>query len=139
MGKFFFRLFTGLHAKMYKALGGRFMGGGTEDGSVLVLRHKGAKTGKIRDTPLMFIHDDDNLVVVASAGGAPDHPGWYHNLMAHPETTVNLNGETIAVTARDAGSERDELWQKVVTAEPRFGSYEAKVARTIPIVVLSPR
>lgn len=138
MGNFFFRLGTGLHAKLYKLTGGRFLGGG-ENGSVLVLTHRGARSGKIRETPLMFMPNDDGFMIVASAGGAPHNPGWYHNLMANPDTTVNLRGETIAVRARDAGAERGALWEKIVGAEPRFGSYESKTDRTIPIVILDRR
>jgi deazaflavin-dependent oxidoreductase (nitroreductase family) len=139
MGKFLFRLFTGIHAKLYKLTGGRFMGGGTDQGSVLVLTHKGAKTGKVRDTPLMSFRDGDNYLVVASAGGDARNPGWYHNVMTNPETEINVNGETIAVRARDAGSERDALWEKVVAAESRFESYETRTNRVIPIVILEPR
>ena len=138
MGRFFFRLGSGLHAKLYKLTGGRFFGGG-EDGSVLVLTHKGAKSGKIRETPLMYMPNDDGFMIVASAGGAPQNPGWYHNLMANPETTVNINGEAVAVRARDAGAQRDALWEKIVSAEPRFGSYESKTDRVIPVVILDRR
>ena len=77
--------------------------------------------------------------MVASAGGAPEHPGWYHNLMAKPETEINLNGDEIAVRARDAGPEREALWPRIVAAEPRFEQYETKTDRVIPIVVLEPR
>ncbi len=139
MGKFFFRLFTGLHAKLYKLTGGRFFGGGTDDGSVLVLTHKGARTGKVRDTPLMHFRDGDNFLIVGSAGGAPQHPGWYHNLMANPDTTINVAGDTVAVRARDAGGERDGMWKKVVAIEPRFGAYETKTDRVIPVVILEHR
>lgn len=139
MGKFLFRFFTGMHARLYKLTGGRFFGGGVDEGSVLVLDHKGAKTGKVRATPLMHFRDGDNYLIVASAGGAPQHPGWYHNLMANPETTINLNGETISVRAGDAGADRDALWKRIVTAEPRFGAYETKTDRLIPIVVLEPK
>lgn len=138
MGKFFFRLFTGWHAKLYKLTGGRFFGGG-DGGSVLVLTHRGAKSGKVRDTPLMFLREDDDYLIIASAGGDEHNPGWYYNLLANPETTINVGGEEIPVTARDAGAHRDELWAKVVTAEPRFGDYESKTDRVIPVVILEPR
>lgn len=134
MGQFFFRLVTGLHAKIIKLTGGRLLAGRT-----LVLTHKGAKTGKLRDTPLIFFEDGGAYLVVASAGGAPRHPGWYYNLMANPATTVVVKGETIAVTARDAGEARDDLWAKVIAADPRFAAYETKTGRTNPVVVLEPR
>lgn len=138
MGNFFFRLGTGLHAKLYKLTGGRFFGGG-ENGSVLVLTHKGAKSGKVRETPLMYMPHDDGFIIVASAGGAPHNPGWYHNLMANPETSVNISGETVAVQGRDAGAERDALWEKIVSAEPGFGRYQSKTGRIIPVVILDRR
>ena len=134
MGKFFFRLFTGMHAKIIKLTRGRVLAGST-----LVLTHTGAKTGKKRETPLMYLPDGEDLIVVASAGGAPQHPGWYHNLMANPDTTVNLEGREIAVRARDAGADRDQYWAKVVAAEERFAAYEDKTDRVIPLVILSPR
>lgn len=135
MGRLFFRLFTGLHAKLYQLTGGRFFGGG-EDGRVLVLTHKGAKSGKVRQTPLMYMPHDDGYAIIASAGGDSRHPGWYHNLMANQETAINVNGESIAVRARDAGDERGELWAKVTAWDPRFAAYETKTDRVIPIVVL---
>ena len=136
MGKFVFRLFTGLHAKLFKLTGGRFFGGGSKDGSVLVLSHKGAKSGKLRDTPLMFIHHDGGYLLIGSAGDGDHHPGWYHNLMANPDTTVNIDGDTIQVRARDAGAERDALWKTIVATEPRFARYESRTDRVIPVVML---
>ena len=138
MGKFLFRLFTGWHAKLYRLTGGKFFGGG-DDGSVLVLRHRGAKSGKVRDTPLMFLRDESDYLIIASAGGDEHNPGWYYNLLANPDTTINVRGEEIQVTARDAGPLRDELWTKIVTAEPRFGNYESKTDRVIPVVILQPQ
>lgn len=121
-----------MHAKLCKLPGGRFLGG---DGSVLVLTHQGAKSGKMRDTPLLFLREGSDYLIIAAAGGDERNPGWYHNLLANPDTTINVGGETVAVTARDAGAQRDDLWKKVVTAEPRFGNYESKTDRVIPVVV----
>ena len=137
MGKFFFRFFTGMHAKLYKLSGGRFFGGG-KNGSVLVLTHKGARTGKVRDTPLMFIREGESYLIVASAGGSEYHPGWYFNLLANPETVIQIGGETVRVAARDADTDRDSLWSKIVAAAPQFGGYESKTDRIIPVVVLKP-
>ena len=138
MGKFLFRLFTGMHAKLYKLTGGRFLGGGKK-GSVLVLTHKGAKSGKVRTTPLMFIREGDSYLIVASAGGSEHSPGSYFNLRANPETTINVRGDTVRVMARDAGADRDGLWAKIVAAQPQFGGYESKTDRVIPVMVLDPR
>ena len=134
MGKFLFRLFTGAHAKIIKLTKGRVLAGRT-----LVLTHRGAKSGKVRDTPLMYFADGDRYLIVASAGGAPNHPGWYHNVIANPDTMVEIAGEQIAVTARDAGELRDELWDTITSAEPRFAAYETKTERSIPVVILEPR
>ncbi len=139
MGRFLFQLFTGLHAKLYKLTGGRLMGGGSGDGKVVVLTHIGAKSGRVRDTPLMSFRDGDNFLIVASAGGADRNPGWYHNLMANPETSINANGVTIAVRARDAAERRDMYWERIVAADKRFGAYESRTDRVIPVVVLEPR
>lgn len=135
MGRFIFRVLTGLHAKLYQLTGGRFFGGG-EGGKTLVLTHKGAKTGKVRQTPLMYMSHKDGYVIIASAGGDDRNPGWYYNLMANPETAVNINGESIAVRAHDASDQRDELWATVTAWDGRFAEYEAKTDRVIPLVVL---
>ncbi|MDX2344707.1 MAG: nitroreductase family deazaflavin-dependent oxidoreductase [Acidimicrobiia bacterium] len=127
-----------IHAKLYKMTGGRFFGGG-DNGSVPVLTHRGAKSGKVRDTPLMFVRDESDYLIIASAGGDVHNPGCYHNLLANPDTTINVSGEAIQVTARDAGPPRDELWAKVVATDPRFGNYESKTERVIPVVILEPR
>ncbi len=134
MGKFLFRFFTGAHAKIIKLSRGRLLAGRT-----LVLTHKGAKSGKVRDTPLMYFADGDNYLIVASAGGAPNHPGWYHNLLANPDTSVLVRGKQIAVTARDAGPTREELWERITAEAPQFAAYETKTERVIPVVVLEPR
>jgi F420H(2)-dependent quinone reductase len=134
MGNFVMRLVTGLHAKIIKLTRGKLLAG-----SAVVLTHKGAKSGKVRETPVMCFRDGDRYLIVASAGGAPHHPGWYHNLMANPETTIYVDGKTIPVTARDAGEARDELWQKVVAEDNRFAAYVDKTDRVIPIVILEPR
>jgi deazaflavin-dependent oxidoreductase (nitroreductase family) len=135
MGNFVFRLFTGIHARLYKLTGGRLTGGG----SVIIVRHKGAKSGKVRETPLMSFRDGEEYFVVASAGGSPRNPGWYYNLMANPATVINDRGTEIAVIASDAGARRNELWAKVVANSKQFAGYEDKTEREIPIVVLTPR
>lgn len=133
MGNSFMRFGTGMHAKLIKLSGGKLAG------SALVLTHKGAKSGQVRETPVRGFRNGDGYMVVASAGGASRNPGWYYNLMANPETTIYVDGKEIAVTARDAGDARDELWQKVIAEDRRFAAYEGKTERTIPIVILEPR
>lgn len=135
MGNLLMRLFNRLHAGLYKLTGGRLTGGG----SVIIVTHKGAKSGKLRDTPVMSFRDGDNYMIVASAGGSDKHPGWYHNLIANPETVINDRGQEIPVSASAAGARHDELWAKVVARDARFGGYSKKTDRVIPIVLLTPR
>ena len=116
------------------------MGGGTADGSVLVLEHKGAKTGKIRETPLVFINHYDGYVVVASMAGAPNNPGWYHNLKTNPDAVVTIDKKPIPVTATEVeAAERAELWKRLAAMDDRWERYAAKTDRTMPLMSLQPR
>jgi deazaflavin-dependent oxidoreductase (nitroreductase family) len=112
--------------------------GGPFAGAPMVLvHHKGAKSGTERVSPLVYQADGDNVVVFASKGGAPSHPHWYLNLVANPETTIEVGDETIPVRARVAeGQERDRLWTKQKQVMPGFAEYEAKTEREIPVVIL---
>lgn len=106
----------------------------------LVLTTKGAKTGRPRTTPLLYIRDGDDLVLIASKGGNPSHPSWYLNLKANPEVEVFLDGETKRYIAKDAeGEERERLWQKAVKLYSGYEKYRKRAgARKIPVVVLRP-
>jgi deazaflavin-dependent oxidoreductase (nitroreductase family) len=116
-------------------LGGPFAGG-----TMLLLHHKGAKTGTERVNPLAYQPLDDGYAIFASKAGAPTNPDWYYNLKANPDTTVEIGDDTISVHARVAeGDERDKIWTKQVERAPGFGEYEAKSGRTIPVVILEPR
>ncbi|NNF11110.1 MAG: nitroreductase family deazaflavin-dependent oxidoreductase, partial [Acidimicrobiia bacterium] len=84
--KFLTRVLTSLHGRIIKATGK--LGGGTEDGSLLVLEHTGAKSGKKRETPLAFLNGDGGYLVCGSMAGAPTHPAWYHNLKANPDAVI---------------------------------------------------
>ena len=113
--------------------------GGPPDGRpLLLLTTTGARTGAERTTPMMFITDGDRRLVIASSAGAPRHPDWYHNLVAHPEVTVEAGGEPYRARAVVPDrAERDRLWNDVVVAQyPFFADHQAKVSRTIPVVVL---
>jgi deazaflavin-dependent oxidoreductase (nitroreductase family) len=88
---------------------------------------------------MMYRAVGDNYAVFASKAGAPTNPDWYHNLLAHPRTTVEVEGKTVEVTARIAeGSERDQIWEAQKKAYPGFADYEAKTTRKIPVVILEP-
>jgi deazaflavin-dependent oxidoreductase (nitroreductase family) len=106
----------------------------------LLLTTIGAKTGQVRSTPLLFLTHEDRLVLIASNGGSPRHPGWYHNLRAHPEASVFAHGRTATYLAREAtGAERDGLWRKAVALFPAYPTYQQRaVDRQIPVVVLTP-
>jgi deazaflavin-dependent oxidoreductase (nitroreductase family) len=115
--------------------------GGIFDGApVLLLHHTGAKSGTPRVNPLMYQADDGRYVIFASKGGAPSNPDWFHNLKAHPDVSIEVGAETLAVTATEAsGEERDRLFETQKQRAPQFAEYEQKTDRVIPVVVLTPR
>jgi deazaflavin-dependent oxidoreductase (nitroreductase family) len=108
---------------------------------VLVLEHVGRKSGKHFETPLLYMEDGDDLVVVASQGGLPRNPQWYANLAAHPDVNVRLKGEGVrAVRARTVTpDEREALWPRLVDLYADFEKYQKWTERTIPVVVLERR
>ena len=108
---------------------------------LLLLHHTGAKSGEERVTPLAYFKDGDNYAVFATKGGAPTNPAWYHNLLANPDTTIEVGTETIEVTAAEAtGAERDRIYNAQAERAPQFAEYEEKSGgRIIPVIVLSPR
>jgi deazaflavin-dependent oxidoreductase (nitroreductase family) len=115
------------------------VGGPFEGVPILLLHHRGAKTGTQRVNPLAYRRDGDNYVVFASKGGAPDNPDWYHNLRANPDVEIEVGTDTHKATARVAeGDERERLWAAQMTDVPAFASYEGKTNRQIPVVVLEP-
>ena len=112
--------------------------GGMFEGKPLVLvHHAGAKSGTQRIAPLVPLLDDDKIFIFASKGGADTNPDWYHNLVANPETVVELGTETFPVTARVlSGTEHDEVYAKQVEVEPQFGEYQRNTTRVIPVFEL---
>jgi deazaflavin-dependent oxidoreductase (nitroreductase family) len=112
--------------------------GGVEPGRhLLLLTTTGARTGQERTSPMMYVPEGDRLLVIASNAGAARHPNWYHNLVAHPEVTVEVTGETYPARARvTAGAERERLWADITRQYPFFLDHQAKITRTIPIVSL---
>lgn len=131
-----------LHTRLYRATGGRF--GHRLPGvsaPILLLDHVGARSGARRTSPLLYIPDGDDVVIVASKGGFPKHPAWFHNLRANPDTTVQIGSERRPVHARVATpEERKRLWPKVVDAYRTYAAYQARSrGREIPLVILEPR
>ena len=108
--------------------------------TILVLTTTGRKSGEPRKFALIYDSRGDDLVVVASKGGAPDHPGWYENLLAHPDASVQVRGERFDVRARTAeGAEREELWRLMNRSWPNYDTYATRTDREIPVVVLERR
>ena len=127
---------SGTHAAFYRAAGGKMVGR-MFDSPVLLLVTTGRKTGRERTTPLLYLEDGENLVIVASYGGAPTHPAWYLNLMANPEARVEIEGRTLRVRAEEArGEEKRRLWARLVEMYPPYESYQRRTEREIPVVVL---
>ena len=107
---------------------------------MLLLDHVGAKSGTKRTTPLVYVRDGDSYVIVASKGGHPKHPGWYHNLRANPDTTIQVGSKRRAVRARVANAqEHKRLWPKAVEAYSGYTGYQERTKRKIPLVILEPR
>ena len=115
------------------------VGGRYEGRPVLLLHDIGARSGLTRVHPLAYLPVGDSFAIFASKGGAPTSPDWYHNLLADPDTTVEVGQQTIPVTARVAeGEERERLWTAQKEVAPQFAEYESKTDRVIPVVVLDP-
>ncbi len=106
---------------------------------VIVVTNVGARSGKVRKTPLMRVEHEGSYAAVASQGGAPSHPLWYHNLLASPRVEVQDGPKRVKMVARLlAGSERDLWWERAVAAYPPYAEYQAKTSRQIPVFVLEP-
>lgn len=107
---------------------------------MLLLDHVGARSGRRRTTPLVYVDDSPNVVIVASKGGHPRHPAWFHNLRANPETTVQIGTSRRRVRARVATpQERERLWPMAVATYSGYRGYQERTDREIPLVVLEPR
>jgi deazaflavin-dependent oxidoreductase (nitroreductase family) len=128
-------LIADLRANRGKASGGPFKGGQT-----LILTTKGAKTGEPREHPLAYSEDDGLHVIVASKGGAPTDPHWFHNLRKHPIVTVEVEGETYTAKANVVENEEEyeRLYAQHAALMPGFNDYRKKTDRRIPVIVLEP-
>jgi F420H(2)-dependent quinone reductase len=106
---------------------------------VVVLTMRGQKTGKIRKTPLMRVEDAGRYALVASLGGAPRHPAWYHNVTSNPRVELQDGAERREYIAHEAtGQEREEWWNRAVEAFPDYAEYQRNTERVIPVLVLEP-
>jgi deazaflavin-dependent oxidoreductase (nitroreductase family) len=130
-------LYGAEHVKRYRETDGEEGYLWREGSTILLLTTTGRSSGEPRTTPLIFGVDGDNPVIVASKGGAPEHPGWYRNLSKTPEVEVQIKGERFRARARDAeGEERERLWRLLNDIWPHYDEYQAKTDREIPVVVL---
>lgn len=134
------RRMMGVHTQVYRltkgVVGHRFPGAPP----MLLLDHVGARSGVKRTTPLVYVDNSPDLVLVASKGGHPKNPDWYHNLLANPDTTVQIGAARRPVHARVATpEERNRLWPKAVATYSGYRGYQERTAREIPLVILEPR
>ena len=107
---------------------------------ICVVTMKGAKSGATRHVPLMYVPNGDGVVLVASLGGAPKHPTWYYNLVAHPDVEVHVKGKTLQLRARIASSEeKAAVWPACVEYYPDYQVYQDRCARDIPVFLCEPR
>lgn len=131
-----FRVLGGAHRRVYRLTGGK-LGGHLGKLPVLLLTTIGRKSGKVRTQPLVYTQVGDGFAVIASKGGAAQHPLWYLNLRANPLAEVTVGRERWRVRARDAqGEERDRLWRALSDLYPGYDKYAQKTSREIPVVVL---
>src|SRR5437588_12370599 len=130
-------LFGEEHVRRYRETGGEVGHIWKRGAKTLLLTTKGRKTGKQTTTPLIYEQAGDGYVVVASKGGAPEHPGWYRNLAKDPNVEVQVKGDVVKAQARTAeGDERERLWKLATQQWPDYDAYQTKTDREIPVVVL---
>jgi F420H(2)-dependent quinone reductase len=132
------KLGSSVHAGVYRATGGKLFGRMGKS-PILLLNTVGRKSGKKRATPLLYVMDGEDFVLIASKGGAPTHPAWYLNLMANPDVTVEVGDREVHVRAEEVrGEEKTRLWQRMVEMYPTYDDYQTKTEREIPLLILHP-
>ena len=130
------RFVTGFHTFIYRLSGGR-IGGRIVGSPVLLLTTIGRKSGKERTLPLIYLTDEDTIVLVASNGGVAKHPLWWLNLQANPQATVQIRSRIVTLMATVAeGEERNRLWSRLVAMYPGYADYQKRTPREIPVVLL---
>jgi len=132
------RMISGTHEFWYRLTGG-LIGGRFGRVPILLLTTTGRKSGKKRTMPLVYLPDGDNMVVIASNGGADQHPAWWLNLRSNPKAEVQVGRDAKSVVAEKAtGAERERLWREVVELYHGYDEYQRGTDREIPVVVLRP-
>jgi deazaflavin-dependent oxidoreductase (nitroreductase family) len=134
-----YSLFGPEHVRQYEATGGK-TGHDWNGASALILHTIGRKSGEVRKFPLIYGRDGANYVLVASKGGASENPGWFQNLLAHPDVKIQVHDQIIAVRARPGTTaDKQRVWPTMTKQWPDYDKYQAKTTRDIPVVILEPR
>lgn len=140
IGSFVIGWMSALNTWMYRMSGGKIGGRWLRGAPVLLLTARGRKTGQPRTSPLLYLEDGPNLVIVASKGGMSQDPLWFRNLEANPDVEVEIGSRKRAMRARRASDEeRAALWPRLVAMYPDYDHYQARTTRRIPVVILSDR
>jgi F420H(2)-dependent quinone reductase len=127
-----------VHSSVYRATDGK-VAGRMFKSPVLLLNTTGRKSGAERTTPLLYLQDGEDIAIVASNGGARQHPAWYLNLRANPEATVEIGDRKLRVRAEQASpEEKERLWPKLVEMYGSYEDYQRRTEREIPVIVLHP-
>ncbi|MEE2665042.1 MAG: nitroreductase family deazaflavin-dependent oxidoreductase [Myxococcota bacterium] len=134
----FIKPFSGFNTLVYRLTGGRLMGS-FQGRPVCLVTMTGAKSGKTRTVPLMYVPYKDGVIIVASQGGAPKSPVWFHNLVKHPDIEVQYKSRKMKLRARQvAGEEKAQVWPTCVEHYPSYDDYQARTDRSIPVFVCEP-
>lgn len=134
----FIKPFSGFNTLVYRLTGGRLMGS-FQGRPVCLVTMTGAKSGKTRTVPLMYVPYKDGVIIVASQGGAPKSPVWFHNLVKHPDIEVQYKSRKMKLRAREvAGEEKAQVWPTCVEHYPSYDDYQARTDRSIPVFVCEP-
>jgi deazaflavin-dependent oxidoreductase (nitroreductase family) len=133
------RLMSATHEFWYRLTNG-LIGGNVLGAKILLLTTTGRKSGKRYTTPLLYVEDGDDIVVIASNNGSDRDPDWWRNLLAHPEATAQVGGRFLDVRAEKAtGAERERIWTKIKSRHSVYRDYERRTTREIPVVLLHPQ
>ena len=136
--KWLLKAITKANVLIYRLSGGRLWN--TMEGSpICLVTMTGRKSGRIMARPVMYTPNGDTVLIVPSLGGAPQHPLWYHNIMAHPDIAITVGSTSRKMRARQASAaEKAELWPLVVASYPSFQSYQDSTTRDIPLLICEP-
>jgi deazaflavin-dependent oxidoreductase (nitroreductase family) len=134
------RIMSLVNTIVFKASGGRLGAKFLRGAPVCLVTTKGARSGLWRTTPLIYLADGEDVVLVASKGGMSHHPAWYHNLATHPDCRVQIGRRVREMSARRASdAEKAQIWPRLLAIYPDYADYQARTERNIPVMILSPR